>query len=75
MTRGVGVLTYGFYWEVYHLSIKARNIGHKRVVGLALDPAEPDRFQRVADALHHWLDRSNWPCRRRKEILILGKMT
>ena len=68
MTRGVGVLTYGFYWEVYHLSVKTRNIGHKRVVGLALDPAEPDGFQRVADALHHWLDRSNWPCRRRKEF-------
>ncbi len=61
MTRGVGVLTYGFYWEVYDLSIRLRDIDHQRVARLALDPAEPDGFQRVADALHHWLDRSNWP--------------
>ena len=40
----MGVLTYGFYWEVYHLSIKARNIAHKRVVGLALDPPSPTDF-------------------------------
>ena len=61
MTRGVGVLNYGFYWEVYDLSIRLRDIDHKRVARLALDPAEPEALQRVADALHHWLDRSNWP--------------
>ncbi len=61
MTRGVGVLTSGFYWEIYGLSVRARNIDHQRVARLALDPAAPDDFQRVADALHHWLDRSNWP--------------
>ena len=60
MTRGVGVLTSAFYWEVYGLSIRARNIDHQCVVRLALDPAEPDGLQRVADALHHCLDRSNW---------------
>ena len=61
MTDGAAVLTYGFYWEVYDLSIRARNIDHKRVVALALDPTEPDGFQHLADALHYWLDRSNWP--------------
>ena len=61
MTRGVGVLTYGCYWEVYDLSVRLRDIDHKRVARLALDPAEPEALQRVADALHHWLDRSNWP--------------
>ena len=61
MTHGVGVLTSGFYWEVYDLSIRARNIDGKRVAGLGLDPAEPDGFERVADALHHWVDWSNWP--------------
>ncbi len=61
MTHGIGVLTYGFYWEVYDLSIRTRNIDWRCVARLALDPAEPDGFQRVADALHHWLDRSNWP--------------
>ena len=60
MTHGVGVLTSAFYWEVYGLSIRARNIDHQCVVRLALDPAEPDGLQRVADALHHCLDRSNW---------------
>ena len=60
MTHGVSVLTSAFYWEVYGLSIRARNIDHQCVVRLALDPAEPDGLQRVADALHHCLDRSNW---------------
>ena len=61
ITRGIAVLTYGLYWEIYDLSITARNIGGKRVAAFTLDPAAPDGFPDVADALHHWIDRSNWP--------------
>ena len=61
ITRGIAVLTYGLYWEIYDLSITARNIDGKRVAAFTLDPAAPDGFPDVADALHHWIDRSNWP--------------
>ena len=61
ITTGVAVLTYGLYWEIYDLSIPARNIDGKRVAALALDPAAPDGFPDVAYSLSNWIDRDQWP--------------
>ena len=61
MTDGAAVLTYGLYWEIYDLSITARNIDDKRVAAFTLDTAAPEGFPDVADALSAWIDRDQWP--------------
>ena len=61
MTDEAAVLTYGLYWEIYDLSITARNIYDKRVAAFTLDPAAPNGFPDVADAPSAWIDRDQWP--------------
>ena len=52
MTCGLPVLTYGWYWEVYDLSLRSRRFDGKRVEELTLDPEPPEHRERVARALH-----------------------
>ena len=60
MTGCLAVLTYGWEWEVYDLSIPAREFTRKQVDRLVLDPQEEDRPAIFARGLHHWLAKDLW---------------
>lgn len=60
MTDCLAVLTYGWEWEIYDLSIWAREFTHKRVDRLVLDPRREDSPAIFARGLHHWLARDLW---------------
>ena len=54
MTRGIAVLTYGWHWEIYDLSLRARRFDDKRVEELTLDFEPPEHLEGVARALYGW---------------------
>ena len=60
MTGCLAVLTYGWEWEVYDLSIPVREFAKKRVDRLILDPQGEDSPAIFARGLYHWLSRDLW---------------
>jgi len=60
MTDCLGVLTYGWEWEIYDLSIAAREFTQKQVDRLVLDPQEEGSPAIFARGLYHWLARDLW---------------
>ena len=58
--HGVAVLTYGWQWEIYDLSIRARSLDQKLVARLVLDPGANDSPQIVAHGLNRWIARDQW---------------
>ena len=53
MTSAVAGLTYGWEWEIYDLSVRARSFDWTLVEGLVLDPRADDGLQIVAYGLYH----------------------
>ena len=60
MTHGVAVLTSGWHWEIYDLSVRARDFDQRRVQRLVLDPKDDDSPQVVAEGLHRWMAKERW---------------
>ena len=60
MTQGVAVLTSGWDWEIYDLSVRARGFDRKRVQQLVLDLRSDDSPPAVAAGLHRWMSRDRW---------------
>ena len=63
-TRGVApclaVLTYGWEWEIYDLTVGARQFERKRVDRLVLDPRRGYSPQIFASDLTRWLAKDLW---------------
>lgn len=60
MTRCFAVLTYCWEWEIYDLSIRAREFERKRVDLLVLDPREAESARIFARDLNSWLAKDLW---------------
>ena len=60
MTHGVAVLTSGWHWEIYDLSVRARDFDRRRVQRLVLDPRDDDSPRVVAEGLHGWIAKEQW---------------
>ena len=60
MTGGVAVLTNGWHWEIYDLSVRAPGVDRKRVRRLTLDSRVDDSPRIVAEGLHYWISKERW---------------
>ena len=60
LTGCLAVLTYGWEWEIYDLSIPAREFTRKWVERLVLDPRAGDDPEIFARGLHQWLSKDLW---------------
>ncbi len=60
MTHGVAVLTSGWHWEIYDLSVRARDFDRRRVQRLVLDPRDDDGLRVAAEGLHRWIAKERW---------------